>query len=127
MEGIFIPLPFNHFNINSVPKKFHEFNLECNNCSFDFIGLCETKLTSDIDHLYELNNYNRYNNNRTRNSGGIALYVRNKFNNQTVFNDFTRSSDYLKSLFVQIKVDNCKIICGVVYHRPGSSHDQFIH
>ena len=29
------------------------------------ISLCETKLTSDIDHLYELNNYNRYNNNKT--------------------------------------------------------------
>ena len=66
-----------HLNINSVPKHFQEFEIEClnNKYSFDVISLCETKLTSDIDHLYELNNYNRYNNNKTRNSGGIALYI----------------------------------------------------
>ena len=116
------------FNINSIPKHFQEFDVECinSNCSFDAIGFCETKLTADIEHLYEMNNYNRYNNSKSRNSGGVAMYIHNRLPNQCVLDEFTRNLDFIESLFIQLDVGNTKVICGIVYHRPGTSAREFI-
>ena len=115
------------YNINSIPKHFGEFEFEClNNSNFDVIGFCETKLTNDIEHLFELNNYNRFNNNKSRNSGGVALYVKNKFDNLILLNEFTRKSASIESLFIQFEINNIKIVCGVVYHRPDTSYNDFI-
>ena len=118
-----------HININSVPKNLSNFQIECldgNSGGFDVVALCETKLTSDIEHLYDINNYTRYYNSKSRKSGGVALYIKNEIKKQILLGDFTRCSDTIESLFVQMEINNQKVICGVIYHRPGSSHNEFI-
>ena len=117
-----------HFNINSIPKHFQEFEIECvnTNSSFDIIGFTETKLTPDIEHLYEIGNYNRYNNSKNRASGGLALYVSEKYPNQYILNEYTKCLDFIESLFVRVEVGKISIICGVVYHRPGTSTREFV-
>ena len=48
--------------------------------SFDAIGFSETKLTSDIDFIYDIPSYTEFCNNCSRNSGGVALYVLDMYN-----------------------------------------------
>ena len=66
-------------NINSIPKNLEYFVDTCLNClnfEFDILSFSETKLSDDIDQLYTINNYNKYSNNNTRKSGGVATFVK---------------------------------------------------
>ena len=66
-------------NINSLPIKFDNYVEELSiffKKEFDFIGFCETKLTDDIQQLYNHPHYNLLTNNTTRHSGGVCLYIR---------------------------------------------------
>ena len=118
-----------HLNINSCPKHFDEFKFECiesNDKLFDVIGLTETKLNKDIEHLFEIENFNCYNSSKSRHSGGIAMYIRNNLKNQVLLENISKNLDFIESLFIKFEINNYKVICGVVYHRPGSSNDEFI-
>ena len=45
------------YNINSIPMHFNDFIEQCLgpiDHNFDLMGFCETKLTSDIEHLYTI-------------------------------------------------------------------------
>ena len=73
-------------NISSLPCHFDEYSTFINSdleFGFDFLALSETKLTADIVDLYKLNNYVMYNQFTSRNSGGVAMYVSDRYANHT--------------------------------------------
>ena len=41
------------------------------------IGICETKITNEIESLYNLTGYSIPTNNNTSNDDGLALYIKN--------------------------------------------------
>ena len=44
----------------------------------DIIGLCQTRINSEVtDREVKVNGYNIYLNDRNRNGGGVALYIVN--------------------------------------------------
>ena len=65
-------------NSKSCPKYFDEFKFECidtNDKLFDVISLTETKLNKDIEHLYEIENFNCYNSSESRHIVEILLCI----------------------------------------------------
>ena len=68
-----------HNIICSLHLHFDEFIDQCLtplHHSFDVIGFCESKLTQDIETLYNIPNYTMYTNNVSRHSGGVVLYIK---------------------------------------------------
>ena len=67
------------FNICSVPQHFDEFITACIPIDSPPSAIClsQTKLTNDIDNLYQLEGYNKFTLNNTRDSGGLAIFVKN--------------------------------------------------
>ena len=117
------------YNINSLVKNFDYLNelLTVNlDSHFDVVGICESKLTDDIHHLYEIENYSKFVNNRSRNSGGLVLYVKNIFEFTDVRDDLNFKLDCFESLFVEVKQKNKNIIVGVIYRRPNSNVNEFL-
>ena len=41
------------------------------------IGICETKITNEIETMYNIAGYNMFTNNNQCNKGGVALYIKN--------------------------------------------------
>ena len=117
-------------NINSIPKNLEYFVNTCLNCldfEFDIISFCETKLNNDIDQLYTIKNYNKYTNNNTRNSGGVAIFVKKCYTNVLRRNDLERNLFCMESLFIEIKCNNNKnILIGSFYRRPSSNLNEFL-
>ena len=122
------PNNFNVFfcNINSIPYKLSDL-LDDNiiPLAFDAITFCETKLNSNIQHLYSIPGYNLHTNNNSRHSGGVAIYIRE---NADCFirNDLTFMDSYIETLFIEIKSLPNNIIIGVVYRRPKTDAIAFI-
>ena len=116
-------------NINSIVKHFDEmsnmFNLELD-ARFDVIGLCETKLTSDIYHLFTIDGYSMYNNFNTRKKGGLCLYIKNKYQNVKIREDLNLMSNSTETLFLECLIGCEMFIVGVVYRRPGTDCQEFI-
>ena len=122
-------LSFCSLNINSVPHNFENFLSTCLDGSshhFDVIGLCETKLESNIEQLYNIPNYNKFTMNVNRNSGGLVLFVSNKYINIKIRQDLNRKLIYIESLFLEITVNNSSIVVGLIYRRPNTNPVQFI-
>ena len=115
-------------NINSIPKHFDE--LTClldfeSSSRYDIIALCETKLTVEISQLYYIKEYNMFNNFNTRNSGGLTVYISNKFNNCFVRDDLCLISESIEILVIEIPNKDKNIVVGVIYRRPGTSFQNF--
>ena len=119
------------FNINSVPLHFEQFSEQCLTGiahKFDVIALCETKLTDDIQHLYNVPNYNVVNANLSRHSGGLALYVHTS-HRYIVRHDLNIKYDSIETLFIEIitNQDNgSNRVVGVIYRRPNTDIKQFL-
>ena len=116
------------FNVNSVSKNLDNFlsqSLVGMYTEFDLIGLCETKLNDEIDQLYKIDGFNKITLNNSRNKGGLALFIRENFNNFFERVDLRYKTDHLESLFVEITQSSKNIICGIIYHRPGSDSNLF--
>ena len=114
-------------NINSIPKNLDSFASEV--LSGDskpmIIGFCETKLTSYIESIYQLNGYQSvYHSNNTR-SGGLAFFVRSdvKFSVKT---ELTCSESFLECICIEVEVGSKKTTVCLMYRRPGSNFDQFM-
>ena len=117
-------------NINSLAKHYDEisnlFDLEIKE-KFNVISLCETKLNSDISHLYGLDGYVMFNKYNTRNKGGLTCYIDEKFQNCFIREDLSNISESTEFLFVEIPLSNSEknILIGVIYRRPGTDFRQF--
>ena len=120
-------------NINSFSKNLESFKTHClSNLShnFDVLGFVETKITDDIDNLFTIQNYNKFTNNYKRNSGGLAMFVRDNLEVKQR-QDLYKSSNEIEYLFVEIVDksnvgDRENIICGVVYRRPHTDINIFL-
>ena len=78
-----VPLADNIFslmslNMCSLKSNFLNLQLEItDHFRFSVIGICEMKLTNEIETLYNIVGYNMFTNNNQSNKGGVALYIKN--------------------------------------------------
>ena len=91
----------------------------------DIFGFTETKLTDDIKSLYEIIGYQQFALNNKRNSGGVAIYVKNNLSNIKVRSDLSRKTDHLECLFLECTIDSYTFLCGVLYRRPNSNMNSY--
>ena len=112
-------------NINSIPKNLNSLVLDTPPEAFDIMSFCETKLTSNIQQLYTLPNFNMYTNNNTRLSGGVTMYVKNNIDS-FLRQDLLMIHDFIETLFIEVKTQTKNIIVGLVYRRPKSDALAFI-
>ena len=115
-------------NVNSLVKKFEDLTqLMFGNSNFnpDFLGLCETKLSNDINDIFNVDGYKMYSLDRSRNSGGLVIYVKDKFLNVKIRNDLTFIHDSIESIFIEFTIENTNYIVGVIYRRPNSDIKRF--
>ena len=114
-----------HLNICSIPKHLDTFIDECISplkLQFDVIGFCETRLTNDLEHLYDIPTYSRFCNNHSRNSGGVALYILDKYECHKR-SDLSYQENCIESLFVEVGSD---VIVDVIYRRSITSSRDFL-
>ena len=114
-----------HLNIGSIPKSLEGFVEQCIfpfQVNFDILGFTETKLTNDIEHLYDIPKYHRYCNNNSRRSGGVAIYVRDVFKCRELPH-LRYTEETIETLFIEVNQD---IIVGVVYRRPNTDEREFL-
>ena len=113
-------------NIRSLPKNYDNFmsTLLNDNGSPTVIGLCETRLSSDIQHLYGIPGYNSIFNNNSSRCGGVALYIKSglKFEVQ---DQFSHSFNHFESLCLDVIIDGKKVTLCMVYRRPNSDYESF--
>ena len=115
------------FNISSVPKHLESFFDQCINPSgipFDVIGLCETRLNSNICNLYKLNRYSSYFQNKSTQSGGVCIYLHNNFQGVKINNAFLQFP-HIESLFIEI-LKAFHYIVGIIYRPPNSLFNDFL-
>ena len=78
-----IPLADNIFSVMSLnicSRKSHFLNLKLEITDHfrpSVIGICETKITNEIETLYNIAGYNMFTNNNQSNKSGVALYIKN--------------------------------------------------
>ena len=114
-----------NLNICSIPGNFDDFLEQCISplsWRFDAISFCGTKLTCDIDQLYNIPFYTKFCNNRSRQSGGLALYVLDKYD-CNVRLDLMYQQETFESLFVEV---DCDRLVGVIYRRPNTNPREFL-
>ena len=84
-------------NINSIPKNLNYFETTCLDTidfKFDILSFCETKLSDDIEQLYEIKNYKKFTNNNSRKSGGVALFIKDTYTDIFARTDLERNSNF---------------------------------
>ena len=116
-------------NINSIPKNLNNFlssSIDVLNFKFDILTFCETKINDDIDELYTINGYQKFTNNNSRNSGGLAIFIKDNFSNVIVREDLKRKLFYIETLFIEFKLGTQNIVVGVIYRRPNSNINDFL-
>lgn len=92
-----------------------------------FLALSETRLTKDIED-YEVNvpGYSMYRcNAENRNTGGVALYIRNDIKQEIMLAKQLESNCWC--IAVEIKDRLYKGVIMIVYHSPSAAHGEFIH
>lgn len=118
-------------NIRSIPANitsFVDLILDNTGATFDVIGLTETRLDSDLIPLYQLPEYNMFNQCRNRYGGGVTLYVSNSYSS-TMMNEFSFVEPYLECVSVQCDVNNNtgkKILYMCIYRPPNGNINCFI-
>ena len=65
-----------------------------------------------FENLYEITGYQKIALNNSRQSGGLIIYIKNRFNNFETRNDLNRKLDYIETLFTEIKLDDRSILYG---------------
>jgi len=115
------------YNINSIPKHLDDL---VNSCvlplkfTVDVMCMCETKLTEEIQNLYDIKTYQMFTNNTSRGSGGIAVFV-HESHNACPRPDLTVNNLIMESLFIEIFNKSSNIIVGMIYKRPKSNNQLF--
>ena len=107
---------FTHININSILPKIDELRLIASEIKCVAISISETKLDETIqDEEINIQGYNLIRNDRNRNGGGVACYIRNDIH----FNIREEFIDEMESIFFDILLPKSKpILVGVLYRPP---------
>ena len=115
------------YKISSLPKNFDYLaDVMLSDTSLDIVGLCETRLSPDIDQLYELDGYSLYANDRSRNGGGVALYVSNRSDGHFARKDLTYMRDAIETVAVEIPGATRDSVVLMVYRKPSGDLNEFI-
>lgn len=117
------------YNISSVPQHLDSLYDQCLNSSacgvnYDVVGLCETRLNDNICNLYRLDNYLPYFQNKSTQSGGLAIYLHSKFQGVKV-NTACLQLPHIESLFIKVSKP-IKFVIGIVYRPPNSIFTDFL-
>ena len=117
------------YNINSLPHNLenflHQTGIAHNPFSIDIMSFCETKISNDIENLYNLNGYVLLTNNRNHYGGGVCMYIRNHLS-FSILDDLCKSCDTIETLFVDVFFLQKHILIGIIYRRPNGNIKSFI-
>ena len=118
-----------HLNIRSLNNKLNSLKQLLNSLylPFQIIGLTETWLNDTNDDIFELDNYDFVNANRTsRNGGGVGIYITKDMNFKLRRDLNINDENIMASTFVEIITPNkTNIVIGVIYRPPNSKFDLF--
>ena len=112
-------LHFMHLNINDLLNKIGELRYIARSSNVAVIGITETKLDDTVyDFEVTADAYNIVRNDRNRNGGGVACYIRNNI----CFNKKTCISDNIENIFTDLLFPKTKSISvGIIYKPPSQS------
>lgn len=113
-------------NIRSVPKHLDSFCSEFQLCNtkLDVLAFAETRLSPDIESLYNIPQYQLFANSRNTYGGGVALYISRKFPCFSIV-ELCLMEAHIETLFLEMKCDSGSRIIGVIYRPPNSNADMF--
>ena len=113
-------LHFYHLNVNSLLSKIDELRDIINCIRPAILGITESKLDSSVTNTeVNINGYSIIRNERNRNGGGVACYIRNDlcFNTKNIF------SNSIKHVFFEILISKVKpMTIGIFYRPPNANH-----
>ena len=100
-------------NISSLPNKIDELYYIASSSNSAVIVITETKLDNTVyDSEVTVDGYNIVRNDRNRNGGGVACYIRNNI----FFNRKTCMSDNIENIFIDLLFPETKpISVGIIY------------
>ncbi len=113
-------------NIVSLPKKIDEIRYSMSNKDIDLIAFNETRLDSNIsDNILHVNDYDIIRKDRSRNGGGVCIYLRSSIN-YNIRNDLIPYE--LEAVCIEIIKPHSKpFLVTTVYRPPNVSADFFEH
>ena len=103
-------------NVSSLEKHFLTLQTETDHFRPSVIGLCETKIDSNIEQLYNLAGYNLITNNNQLIKGGLALYIKSNIT-VTIKPEQTFIRNCIESIFAELPTTNGIIVVGLIYKR----------
>ena len=109
-------LHFMHLNINGLLNKIDELRYIARSSNAAVIGITETKLGNTVyDSEVTVDGYNIVRNDRNRNGGGVACYIRNSI----CFNRKNCLPDNIENIFIDLFYPKTKpISVGIIYKPP---------
>ena len=132
LEGVkqltkFNKLSLFFLNINSLPKHLDTLSshLLSDSHSPKILGFCETKLSPEIENIYNIPGYSSIFNSKSTRSGGLALYLKSEISFE-VIDEFNFLLDFIESICIKIKIDGQDIVLCLLYRRPSSDLNQFL-
>ena len=125
--------PFNnlikiaHLNAVSLPKYRDEISRVINKTKMDIIGISETNVKKNTPcELYKLDGYKFFNVNReNKHSGGVGLFVNNLYSPKAKKIVINYKEKQPEMIFVEIDINNVKILVGVIYKSPSTRYGIF--
>ena len=108
-------LHFLHINVNSLPSKIEELRNIVGRTKRAILGITESKLDSSIpDQEVKISGYSILRNDRNRNGGDVACYIRADlcFNKRNVF------SSSVEYVFFDLLIPKVKPISIGIFYRP---------
>ena len=114
-------------NIHSIPSNIEEFLLDFDNVilSDSIIAFSETRLSDEIEHLYNIPNFSAFFNSRNAHGGGVAVYTANTLTSSKLV-EFTLMLPEIETVCVHVsfKEQDCTILN--VYRPPKEDLQLFI-
>ena len=109
-----LPMYVISFNIRSVPRNLEVFIADFQHLPVDVFGLCETRLTANLEPLYHWNRFDSFSCSRNTQGGGVQLYVRQIYRSEKVCK-LAFMYDCLECVFVRCKHNGKDYLIGQFY------------
>ena len=111
-----------HLNINGLLNKIDELLYIARSSIAAVIGITETRLDNTVyDSEVTVDGYNIVRNDRNRNGGGVACYIRNNI----CFNRKNCLSGYIENIFIDLLLPETKPLSVDIIYKP-PSQSQFL-
>jgi len=107
-----------HLNIATLPGHYDEFKFLMHGNSYDIMGLSETRLDYYIpDKNVSIPNYTLYRNDRKRDGGGVAVFVKQTPSYTHILRNDLMPNE-LEIIVLEIKPSNSKSFFVIMWYRP---------